>query len=94
MASWPPKREPMAQGLPGSSGPGVSVLLGPLRFTSPIGEIGGRYTTSKPRAAIAGSRFVAVANVPERGGSRLAPSERGKNSYQAENSARSRSTVS
>ncbi len=41
-ASWPPKREPIAQGLPGSLGPGSSVLFGPLRLTSPMGEIGGR----------------------------------------------------
>ena len=41
-ASWPPSAEPMAQGEPGSSGPGVRVLLGPLRLTRPIGWIGGR----------------------------------------------------
>jgi len=34
----------------------------------------------------------AVANVPDRGGSRLAPSDRGKSSYQAPYSARCRST--
>ena len=42
MASCPPSLEPMAHGEPGSPGPGVSVLFGPLRLTSPIGWIGGR----------------------------------------------------
>ena len=43
-------------------------------------------------SAIAGRRFIASRSVPERGGSRLAPSERGKNSYQLPYSARTRST--
>ncbi len=42
MASWPPSLLPIAHGEPVSSGPGVSVLFGPLRLTSPIGWIGGR----------------------------------------------------
>ena len=42
MASWPPASEPIAQGLPGSSGPGSRVLFGPLRWVWPIGWIGGR----------------------------------------------------
>ena len=42
IASCPPSAEPIAQGEPTSSGPGVSVLLRPLRLTSPIGWIGGR----------------------------------------------------
>ena len=37
-ASWPPKREPIAHGLPGSLGPGSRVLFGPLRLISPIGR--------------------------------------------------------
>ena len=41
MASCPPSLLPIAQGEPTSSGVGVSVLLAPLRFTSPIGWIGG-----------------------------------------------------
>src|SRR5438067_272049 len=52
---------------------------------------------SNPIAAIAGSRWAAVRRVPDVGGSSpvsetWAPSERGKNSYQAENAARLRST--
>ncbi len=51
--------------------------------------------TSKPMAATAGSRSAAVRNVPLTilpvALSMLAPSERGKNSYQLENRARSRS---
>ena len=42
IASWPPSAPPMAHGEPGSSGPGVSVLFGPLRFVIPIGWTGGR----------------------------------------------------
>ena len=42
MASCPPSLDPIAQGEPVSSGPGVRVLFGPLRLTSPIGWIGGR----------------------------------------------------
>ena len=47
-ASWPPASLPMAYGLPGSSGPGVSVLLRPFRLARPIGWIGVKYSTSKP----------------------------------------------
>ena len=50
---------------------------------------------SKPMSATAGSRSAAVRNVPETilpvCGSWVAPSERGKNSYHAENSASLRS---
>ncbi len=42
IASWPPSSEPIAQGLPGSSGPATSELFGPLRLVTPIGWIGGR----------------------------------------------------
>ncbi len=42
MASWPPSSEPIAQGEPGSSGSGLSVLLRPLRNVVPIGWMGGR----------------------------------------------------
>ena len=41
-AVWPPSSLPIAQGLPGSFGPAVSALFGPLRFVRPIGWIGGR----------------------------------------------------
>ena len=56
-----PRPPPIAHGLPGSSGAGVSVLLRPLRKLRPIGWIGGRYRTSKPIAATYGQpgrRFV------------------------------------
>ncbi len=42
IASWPPSAEPIAHGEPGSSGPGVRVLFGPLRLIRPIGWTGGR----------------------------------------------------
>ena len=42
MAVWPPSALPMAHGLPGSSGPALSVLLGPLRWLTPTGWMGGR----------------------------------------------------
>ena len=42
IASWPPSSEPIAQGLPGSSGPATRALLAPLRLVWPIGWIGGR----------------------------------------------------
>ncbi len=52
--------------------------------------------TSKPIAATASSRSAAVRRVPlvtvPVSGSAVAPSERGKNSYQLPNSARCRST--
>ena len=50
--------------------------------------------TSKPISATASSRFAAVRKVPltiRPSGRSTAPSERGKNSYQLPNSARSRS---
>ncbi|GAA5010884.1 hypothetical protein GCM10025734_55030 [Kitasatospora paranensis] len=73
------------------------MLSGPLRCARPIGCTGGRYTTSKPIAATAGSRSAAVRSVPDTGGctpdgSTTAPSERGKNSYHAPYNARRRST--
>ena len=49
---WPPSAAPIAQGLPGSSGPAVRVLFGPFRKLRPIGWIGGRYRTSKPMPAM------------------------------------------
>ena len=86
MASWPPAGEPMAQGEPGSPGRAFSVLLAPFLAVVPIGWTGGRYTTSKPIAATASRRQAAVRSVPDLGcllsGLILAPSERGKNSYQ------------
>ena len=97
IASCPPSGEPIAHGEPGSPGRGTSVLFRPLRNEVPIGCTGGRYTTSKPMAATASSRRAAVRSVPETGGvwpvgSTWAPSDRGKNSYHAPYSARSRST--
>lgn len=62
-----------------------------------MGWIGGRYTTSKPIAAMAGSRSAALRNVPLTGcspGSTTAPSERGNISYQEPKRARLRSTTS
>ena len=97
MVSCPPSGDPIAHGEPGSPGCGVSVLLRPLRKVKPIGCTGGRYTTSKPIAAIPSSRLAAVRSVPETGGLRPAgsnwtPSDRGKNSYHEPYSARSLST--
>src|SRR5580693_3556269 len=97
IASCPPSGEPIAHGEPGSPGCGTSVLFRPLRNEVPIGCTGGRYTTSKPMSATASSRRAAVRSVPETGGvwpagSTWAPSDRGKNSYHAPYSARSRST--
>ena len=83
IAVWPPSADPIAHGLPGSSGPGSSVLFGPLRSVTPIGWIGGRYTMSKPISATAERRFVAPANPP---------SLRGNSSYQAPWAASGRST--
>ncbi len=94
-ASWPPSAPPIAHGEPGSCGPGSSVLLRPLRFVTPIGWMGGRYTTSKPIAATPSRRFAAVRKVPLfqlPSFRRRAPSERGKNSYHAPTPARRRST--
>ena len=57
-----------------------------------MGCTGGRYKTSNPIAATPANRFVAVANVPlttEPSGFLMAPSLRGKNSYQDPTSARS-----
>ena len=85
----------MAHGEPGSCGPGLRVLFGPLRLVTPIGWIGGRYTTSKPIAATPSSRRVAVRKLPDFHRPSLrcfAPSERGKNSYHEPTPARRRST--
>ncbi|BDZ51147.1 hypothetical protein GCM10025867_33880 [Frondihabitans sucicola] len=82
-------------GEPGSFGPASRLLLGPLRNVVPIGWTGGMYTTSNPIREIAGSRRAAVRKVPdcqEPSGSFLAPSLRGKNSYQLPTPARARST--
>src|SRR5215470_8263351 len=99
MASWPPAGEPIAHGEPGSSGRASSALFLPLRAVVPIGCTGGRYTTSKPIEAIASKRLAAVRSVPDTdlrrpSGSTLAPSDRGKNSYQDPNSDRCLSTMS
>ena len=58
--------------------------------------MGGKYKTSKPIAATPTRRFVAVAKVPLTtvpSGFLVAPSLRGKNSYQDPTSARSRSAL-
>src|SRR5579875_1835604 len=86
-----------ADGDPGSPGSAVSELLAPLRPVLPIGWTGGRYTTSKPIAAMASSLRAAVRSVPETGRRPgppvFAPSDRGKNSYHAPYRARSRCTT-
>ena len=64
--------------------PPTSALLRPLRFVVPIGWIGGRYTTSKPRSAISGSTARTPSNPPN---------DRGKSSYHAPNAARAGSTT-
>ena len=81
---------PMTCTDPGSDGPAVIELFGPLRNSCPIGWIGGRYTTSNPMAAIRGSSRAAVRSVPWTGRPSLSvpPVERGKNSYQLPNWAR------
>ena len=91
IALCPPSSAPIAHGLPGSSAAGTSVLLRPLRLTRPIGWIGGKYRTSKPSAAMRGSRASQSENVPcpLPGG----PHERGNISYQLEKRARSGSTM-
>ena len=48
IASWPPSKAPIAQGLPTSSVLASRVLLRPLRRSRPIGWMGGKYSTSKP----------------------------------------------
>ena len=83
----------MPHGLPTSSGEASVVLLRPLRFTSPIGWIGGRYSTSKPIASTRSSRSIASRSVAcSSVGASPLHGERGKNSYHALNRARSGST--
>ena len=82
IALCPPSSAPMAHGLPTSSGRASSVLFGPLRRSRPIGWIGGKYSTSKPRRATYGSSASTSAKVPCRAGSFEA--ERGNSSYQVE----------
>ena len=94
IASCPPSALPIAQGTPQSSAFASRVLFLPLRCEIPIGCTGGKYKTSKPIAATPGKRLVAVANVPlvtDPSAFLMAPSLRGKNSYQAPINARSRS---
>ena len=55
----PPRRR-SPTGCPGRSAR-RSGLFGPLRNVRPIGWMGGRYTTSKPRAAMRGSRRLGLA---------------------------------
>jgi hypothetical protein len=90
IAVWPPSLDPMAQGLPTSSGAAVTALFFPLRFSRPMGWMGGRYSTSKPIAAIASRRSSTSSNVPCLFG--VGEQERGKSSYHVEKRARSRST--
>ena len=79
----PPPFPPIAHGLPTSPGSGVSVLFLPFLFVTPIGWIGGRYTTSNPSFASSGSARSTPAKPPQ---------DRGKSSYQEPNAASSRST--
>ncbi|MDT4861140.1 hypothetical protein FQZ97_957320 [compost metagenome] len=92
IAVCPPSAAPIAQGLPTSSGPACSALLGPLRCSRPMGWIGGKYSTSKPMAAMAGRRASTSLKVPCTPGA--GPVERGKSSYQVLKRARSRSANS
>ena len=48
------------------AGSARSALLRPLRLIWPIGWIGGKYSTSKPMARIAGRRADQSSNVPWR----------------------------
>src|SRR5215207_7488632 len=91
MAVWPPSTPPIAQGLPGSSGAATSELLRPLRLVVPIGWMGGKYRTSKPRSAIWGMRAAASRNLALLVGS--GPADRGNISYHVLKRARSRSTL-
>ena len=84
----------------GPDGPGAAgiapaadfgLLFGPLRSVTPIGWMGGRYSTSNPIDATYGNSFSTSANVPCFPGSEAA--ERGNISYQVEKRARSRSTL-
>ena len=97
MVSCPPAVEPIAQGEPGSCPTAISELFGPFLNASPIGCTGGRYSTSKPISATRESDLVAVLNVPDFQVlvllSYLAPSLRGKNSYQAPTPASVRSQL-
>jgi hypothetical protein len=92
MSLWPPSAEPMAQGLPTSSGCAASVLLTPLRLTRPMGWMGGKYSTSKPMRACR----AAAPRRRERCRDGPAPNalERGNSSYQLLNCARLRSAIS
>src|SRR5665213_1234673 len=91
MALCPPSSDPIAQGLPTSSGSAFSALFFPLRKEWPMGWIGGRYSTSKFIEAIYGSHPSTSLNVPCAPG--VNEQERGKISYQAEKPARSRPTL-
>ena len=93
-ASWPPCLEPIAHGEPTSPSSGVSVLFRPLRLTSPMGWIGGKYTVSKPMSATRFSCAAVVSHVPWTGLpiASTPPVERGNNSYQELTSASRRST--
>ncbi len=79
-------------GLPTSVGPGVRVLLRPLRALRPIGWIGGKQRTSKPMSRTRGRCAITSSKVPWRAGSSVI--ERGNSSYQAAKPAASRSTSS
>src|SRR5437588_12226851 len=91
MAVWPPSAPPMAHGLPGSVGSASVELFLPLRWVTPMGWIGGRYSTSKPAPATYGRRRSTSASVPWRPGS--SDAEHGNVSYQALKRARGRSTT-
>ncbi len=91
IAVCPPASDPIAHGLPGSSGPAAAVLFGPFRLVCPIGWIGGRYNTSNRSSAMSGTSAATSRSVPCRPGS--GDAERGKSSYQAPWRARSRAAT-
>ena len=93
IASWPPSAEPIAHGEPTSSRPGHERVVAPLAV-DPADRVDRRQVDHVEahrgdRRAAAGRRWRRCRAAPARRlRSTTAPSERGKNSYQAENSAR------
>ena len=96
MASWPPSLLPIAHGEPGSSGPGVEGVVGALAVD--LADRVDRRQVDDVEAhrgdgvePLRGrGRKVPLVTLPVFS-SYVAPSERGKNSYQLLNSARGRS---
>ena len=93
IALWPPSAAPIAHGLPTSSGAGVERVVRPLRLLA-ADRMDRRQVERRrsPCSATYGRRASHVVEACRaRPGSRRA--ERGKNSYQLEKRARSRSTT-